>query len=147
MTTESARREMNGTADGPALTDAPGWRRWGGGREGPDWFRIAAAWTVVALVFIEAVLAFRLGFLLAAANTANGFVALVYDISAPLAAPFEGILAASKVGSSGAFEPSILVAMLAYLAAAGLWLTLVWAGLTTREEATRFASASARAGR
>jgi hypothetical protein len=145
MTTNRAHSESNGFAEGAAALDETEWRAYVVEHNGPDWFRLSAAWTVVAVGFVDVVLAFRLGFLLAAANTANGFVNLVYDISAPLAAPFEGIISATSVGSSGSFEPSLVVAMLAYLAAAGLLLAVIRAVIATKEEATQV-SAFARAG-
>jgi hypothetical protein len=94
---------------------------------GTDWLRLWDAWIIVGLTFIEVMLAFRLGFKLAAANATNGFVGLVYDITGPIAAPFDGIVAATKLGSDGSFDPSILVAMAVYLAGAILLMSLGWA--------------------
>jgi hypothetical protein len=144
MTTHRARSESNGHVEGSPL-GATEWQAYVLEHNGPDWFRLSAAWTVVVVGFIEVVLAFRLGFLLAAANASNGFVNLVYDISGPLVSPFDGVIAASNVGSSGSFEPSIIVAMLAYIAAAGLLLAVIRAVIATKEE-TDHVSAFARAG-
>jgi hypothetical protein len=83
-----------------------------------NWLRLWDAWLVVGLAFIEMLLAFRLGFLL----------------SKPLAAPFNGIVAGGKVGASGVFEPSILVAMAVYFVGAILLMSIAWA-ITTTEQA------------
>jgi hypothetical protein len=99
-----------------------------------NWLRLWDAWLVVGLAFIEMLLAFRLGFLLAAANAQNGFVDLIYGLSKPLAAPFNGIVAGGKVGASGVFEPSILVAMAVYFVGAILLMSIAWA-ITTTEQA------------
>lgn len=98
-----------------------------------DWLRLANAWTAVALGFVEVVLAFRLGFLLAAANPDNGFVNLIYDVTHPLAVPFTGILPQTKLGSAGVFDPSLLVAMLAYLIGSVLLMSVAWAVTETGE--------------
>ena len=108
---------------------------------GTDWLRLWEAWVVVGLAFIEVLLAFRLGFKLAAANAANGFVDAIYDLSGPLAAPFNGIIAADKLGANGSFEPSILVGMLAYVVAAVLLITVAWAVTTTEHARARNAPA------
>ncbi|HEY7268999.1 MAG TPA: hypothetical protein VH951_04155 [Dehalococcoidia bacterium] len=92
-----------------------------------DWFRLWNAWLMVALGFVEALLAFRLGFLLAGANPQNGFVDLVYHFSKPLVAPFNGIIAPDKLGTTGVIEPSILVAMVVYIVAAVLTVSIAWA--------------------
>jgi hypothetical protein len=96
-----------------------------------DWFRLFSAWAMVALGFVEALLAFRLGFLLAAANAENGFVDVVYQASRPLVSPFAGIVGSSKLGTNGLFEPSIFVAMLAYFVAALLLVSVIWAWTVT----------------
>ena len=94
---------------------------------GFDWLRFWDAWLVVGLAFIEVILAFRLGFRLIGANAENGFVSLTYDAGRILVSPFTGIIADSKLGNSGIFEPSILVAMLVYLVGAGLLMSIGWA--------------------
>lgn len=69
-------------------------------------------WYLLGLV--EALLAFRFIFKLSAANPGSTFVRLVYDLTAPLVAPFVGIYrTVSVVGST--FESVILLAMLIYL--------------------------------
>ena len=108
---------------------------------GTDWLRLWEAWVILALAFVEVLLAFRLGFKLAAANPLNGFVDLVYGLSAPLAAPFNGIIASNKLGANGSFEPSILVGMVTYVVAAVLLITLAWAVTTTERARSRTAPA------
>jgi hypothetical protein len=102
--------------------------------ESPGWLGIVNVWMVVALGFIEVALAFRLGFLLAGANPENGFVQFVMDVTDPLVKPFTGIVADSRLGSAGLFEPSILVAMLVYMIGAVLLMSVIWAIMATTTE-------------
>ena len=147
-TVETFSMSDNGHAGAAAIKELAGernvWPLERYAREaGTDWLRLWQAWVVVALAFAEVLLAFRLGFKLAAANPVNGFVDMVYGLSAPLAAPFEGIIASSKLGANGSFEPSILVGMLAYMVAAVLLITLAWA-VTTTEQARAHAGLAPR---
>src|SRR5437867_3665729 len=59
--------------------------------------RTFGLWILAALAITETLLGFRLGFLLAGANPANGFVDFIYDFSGPLADPFGGIKANQAV--------------------------------------------------
>lgn len=72
----------------------------------------------VIVGFIEFVLAFRLLFRLFGANPGNGFVSWIYDISAPLVAPFAGIFGQPPIveGAAvrGVFELGTLVALIVY---------------------------------
>jgi hypothetical protein len=100
-----------------------------------DWGRIVSMWIAVALGFVEVMLSFRLGFKLAGANTENGFVNFVYDVTKPLVAPFLGIVNDNVVGATGVFEGSTMVAMLAYLIGAILVMAVAWAAVATAGEA------------
>jgi uncharacterized protein YggT (Ycf19 family) len=77
---------------------------------------------MAALAVVEVLLVFRLGFRLAEANSNNGFVNFIYDISRPLAAPFQGI-----VGNSGNLEWASLIAMVVYAVAALLLIAVLFA--------------------
>ncbi len=55
-------------------------------------------------------LAFRLAFQLGGANSTNGFVDFIYDVSYPFQAPFVGIANHSTSGST-VFEPETVIAM------------------------------------
>jgi hypothetical protein len=90
------------------------------------WIGVLAAWMAIALAVVEVVLGFRLGFLLAAANPGNGFVDFIYDISDPLAEPFQGIVSNRSV-DGGTFEPASIIAMLVYLVAGALMIAAVLA--------------------
>ncbi len=90
------------------------------------WISVFAAWIAIALAGVEVILGFRLGFLLAAANPSNGFVDFIYDISDPLAEPFQGIVTNRSV-DGGTFEPASLIAMLVYLVAGALLIALILA--------------------
>ena len=86
-------------------------------------------WIGVAITVVEALLGFRLGFLLASSNPNNGFVNFIYDRSGPLVEPFDGIFS-NRIAGDGVFEPATLVAMIVYLVAA-LLLVLVLRAATT----------------
>ncbi|HXG36328.1 MAG TPA: hypothetical protein VNL15_05105, partial [Dehalococcoidia bacterium] len=83
--------------------------------------RNIVAW---ALLVVEALLAFRLGFLLAGANPGNNFVDFIYDVTAPLVAPFDDI-ASDRAVDGGVFEPGAAIAMAVYLVAAVLLIVLL----------------------
>ena len=85
-----------------------------------------AAWIGISLAVVEVILGFRLGFLLAGANPSNGFVDFIYDISDPLAEPFQGIVSNRGV-DGGTFEPASIIAMLVYLVAGALLIALILA--------------------
>ncbi|MBI2912454.1 MAG: hypothetical protein HYY03_00875 [Chloroflexi bacterium] len=106
-----------------------------------SWLRALVLWVVAAGAIAEALLAFRLGFRLAAANPGNGFVNLMYDVSGPLVQPFEGI-ARNRSLDGGVFEPATLTAMAVYVVAASLLVALLWAARAApstgrRSEVTR----------
>ena len=86
------------------------------------WVRSLGGVILVALAVVETLLVFRLGFLLAEANSNNGFVNLIYDVSKPLAAPFQGIVA-----NSGNLEYASPIAMGVYAVAALLLIAVLFA--------------------
>jgi len=88
--------------------------------------RTFGLWVLAALAAVETLLGFRLGFLLAGANPANGFVDFIYDISGPLADPFSGI-ASNRAVDGGVFEWASLIAMIVYAVAAMLLIAVLWA--------------------
>lgn len=90
------------------------------------WLRTLGAFIAVAFAVIETLLLFRLGFLLAGANPANGFVDFIYDITDGMVSPFDNIAATEAVGD-GVFEPATLIAIVVYAALALLIMMLLWA--------------------
>jgi uncharacterized protein YggT (Ycf19 family) len=86
------------------------------------WVRSLGAVILVALAVVETLLVGRLGFLLAEANSSNGFVNFIYDVSKPLASPFQGIVA-----NSGNLEYASLIAMAVYAIAALLLIAALFA--------------------
>jgi uncharacterized protein YggT (Ycf19 family) len=86
------------------------------------WVRSLGAVILVALAVVETLLAGRLAFLLAEANANNGFVNFIYDVSKPLAEPFQGIVA-----NSGNLEYASPIAMVVYAVAALLLIALLFA--------------------
>jgi uncharacterized protein YggT (Ycf19 family) len=79
----------------------------------------------VAVAFVETLLGFRLAFLLGEANSANGFVDFIYDVTKPLVEPFQGIIANDTLNNGGLFEPATVIAMAVYLAAAVFLIAVV----------------------
>lgn len=75
------------------------------------------------LTVIETLLLFRLAMKMFGANSANGFVDFIYDLTSPLIAPFQGIFP-SPSESGAVFESATAVAMIVYAVVAHLiaWL-------------------------
>lgn len=94
----------------------------GGWNLARGWVRSLGAITLVVLAAVETLLVFRLGFLLAEANASNGFVNFIYDVSKPLAEPFQGIVA-----TSGNLEFASLIAMIVYAVGALLLIAALYA--------------------
>jgi len=94
----------------------------GGWNLARGWVRSLGAVIMVALAVVETLLIGRLGFLLAEANASNGFVNFIYDVSKPLAAPFQGIVA-----NSGNLEYASPIAMGVYAVAALLLIAVLFA--------------------
>ena len=94
----------------------------GGWNLGRGWVRSLGAVIMAALAIVETLLVFRLGFLLAGANSNNGFVNFIYDVSKPLAAPFQGIVA-----DTGNLEYASPIAMVVYAVAALLLIAVLFA--------------------
>lgn len=68
-------------------------------------------WYILGLV--EILLGFRITLKALGANPGSGFTSFIYDITSPLALPFQGIFNTSASGGS-VFEWSTLVAALVY---------------------------------
>ena len=94
----------------------------GGWNLARGWVRSLGGVIMAALAVVEALLAFRLGLLLAEANPTSGFVKFIYHFSRPLAAPFQGI-----VTNRGDLEYASLIAMGVYLVAALLLIAVLFA--------------------
>ena len=94
----------------------------GGWNLARGWVRSLGAVVLVALAVAETLVVFRLGFLLASANSNNGFVNFIYDLSKPLAAPFQGIVA-----NTGNLEYASPIAMVVYAVAALLLIAVLFA--------------------
>ncbi len=86
------------------------------------WVRSLNAAILVALAIVETLLVFRVGFLLAKANASNSFVNFIYDLSKPLAAPFQGIVA-----DTGNLEYASPIAMAVYAVSALLLIAVLFA--------------------
>jgi len=82
---------------------------------------------IAILAVVETLLAFRLGFLAAAANPNNDFVNFIYDATGWLVEPFEGIIANDAVDGGGVFEWATVIAMAVYFVATILFVILLTA--------------------
>ena len=102
----------------------------GGWNLARGWIQSLGGAIFVALAVVETLLVFRLGLILATANATNGFVKFIYNLSRPLAAPFQGI-----VSKSGNFEYASLIAMGVY-AVAALLLVAGLSAITTAGPST-----------
>jgi len=94
----------------------------GGWNLARGWVRSLGAVIMVALAVVETLLVGRLGFLLAEANANNGFVNFIYDVTKPLAEPFQGIVA-----NTGNLEYASVIAMGVYAVAALLLIAVLFA--------------------
>ena len=89
-------------------------------------------WLVLGL--LEALLAFRIGLKLIAANPANPFTMLVYNLSYIFVFPFLGLTAAPAAGGA-VLELSSLIAMVVYALLFWAVERLVWVTLYRPREA------------
>ena len=128
MADESGRRTA--AADDSVVEEQVVHSPAGGWNLARGWVRSLGAVIMAALAIVEALLVFRLGFLLANANSNNGFVDFIYDISKPLAAPFQGIVA-----DTGNLEYASPIAMAVYAVAALLLIAVLFA-ITSGPSAT-----------
>lgn len=90
---------------------------------------LVASIVSVVIGLVELILIFRFIFRITGANPANEFVGWIYDVSAPLVAPFAGIFGAPPV-SEGAvvasvFEWASIVALIIYGVIGALVVRLV----------------------
>jgi uncharacterized protein YggT (Ycf19 family) len=93
-----------------------------GWNQARGWVRSLGGAIMVALAIVETLLVFRVGFLLAKANASNSFVNFIYDVSKPLASPFQGIVA-----DTGNLEWASPIAMGVYAIAALLLIAVLFA--------------------
>ncbi len=121
---ESADSNVRGHAEGVPHIDEVRTTR-------PDNYTLARGWMRTFNLFVgflllvlESVLAFRLPFQLGGANSTNGFVDFIYDVSHPFQAPFVGIANHSTSGSI-VFEPETVIAMTVWAAVTILLVVFV----------------------
>jgi len=73
----------------------------------------------------EIILAFRLIFKLLGANSDNGFVKFIYNITQFFVGLFEGIFAKASATDNSVFEPATLIAMIVLAVVAWIILRLM----------------------
>ncbi len=90
-------------------------------------------WYILGI--IEVLLAFRFALKMLGANPASGFANMIYAITTPLAAPFQGILGTTPVTTGSFFEWTTLLAAIVYaIIAAGIVQMLQFFKPTDPEE-------------
>ena len=94
---------------------------------GPRWPAIITMWIGLIITAVETLLGIRFVLRLVGANHENGFTNFIYDITAPLIQPFQGIVDPQTVGDDGVLEPETLIALVVYL----LLALFVMAGVRT----------------
>lgn len=87
--------------------------------------RVALNMTSLFLGLVQGFLGLRFVLLLFGANSSNGFVSWVYDMSSVLLEPFRGIFPTRVFESTYVFEFSTIFAMLAYAVAGLLIVALI----------------------
>ena len=93
---------------------------------------------IVGVIFgiIEIILAFRLVFKLLGANSQNGFVKAIYNITQFFVGIFEGIFANLSTGTNAVFEPATFIAIIVVAIVAWIILILIKPRQTSRMEKT-----------
>ncbi len=89
----------------------------------------------IVLAVVDGLIAIRFVLKLLAANPEAGFARLVYGVTAPLVAPFSGLLANPASSSGNQFEVTSLAAMAVYALAA--WLLVRIARVVFNRTVTR----------
>lgn len=103
-----------------------------------------AAKRIVSAIFgiIEIILGLRLIFKLLGANSSNGFVKAIYDITQFFVKLFEGIFAKMTINAAtkAVFEPATLIAIILVALVAWIILKLMTPRQTSRVEKTEYVS-------
>jgi len=94
-----------------------------------NWFTLLVGG---ALVLAEAALGLRLFLKLTSANSANGFVEFIYDLTGGMIRPFTGALSDQTIVKGGIFEPSVVIAMVVFFIGAMLAIWVVRSLATLR---------------
>ena len=99
---------------------------------------------IIGVIFglIEIVLGFRFFFKLLDANPDNGFVKLIYNITAFFVRIFEGIFDRITFSSTAVFEPATLIAIVVVALAACLIMALISPRKSSKVERTTAAEVS-----
>lgn len=109
-------------------------RRWTNQHDAPvpPWYTTARV-VYLILGIIEALLVIRLILKLLAANPAAGFTSLIYGITAPLVALFQGVFPNAQ-GSGSVLEAATILAMVVYALVA--WGIVRLVAIASRREMT-----------
>jgi hypothetical protein len=121
---EHADSAVSGHAEGVAHTDDVRTTHADSFALARGWMRTLTLFGGFMLLVLESALAFRLAFQLGGANSTNGFVDFIYDVSHPFQAPFVGIVNHSTSGST-VFEPETVIAMAVWAAVTLLLVVFV----------------------
>jgi hypothetical protein len=93
---------------------------------------LACIWIGLTSALVTTVLGLRFSFLLADAGRRNDFVDFIYDLTRPLVAPFQDVVANRSLNNGGIVEPATLIAVTMYLLAAMLLVLFIWGLTATR---------------
>ena len=96
--------------------------------------------------FVEALLAIRFVLRLLGANAEAGFAQLIYGITAPQVAPFQGLFGTVQSDAS-VLESASLVALIVYALVAWLIVKLAWLAFGETRSATATTTSSSTIGR
>jgi hypothetical protein len=96
--------------------------------------------------FIEVLLTLRFVLRLLGANAEAGFAQLIYGVTAPLVAPFQGLFGTVQSDAS-VLESASLVALIVYALVAWLIVKLAWLGFGETRSATATTTSSTTARR
>jgi uncharacterized protein YggT (Ycf19 family) len=80
-------------------------------------------WLIAAIICVLFV--FRFGLMLIAANPGSGFVDFIYSVTNIFVTPFNSILAAPTLSNGGVIDVASLFAIMVYLLATWLIVTLI----------------------
>lgn len=93
--------------------------------------------------FLEALLAIRFVLRLLGANAQAGFAQLIYGVTAPMVAPFQGLFGTVQSDAS-VLESASLVALIVYALVAWLLVKLAWLAFGETRSATETTTSSTR---
>jgi uncharacterized protein YggT (Ycf19 family) len=112
----------DGTVVGQDIGTAATYDRVEARRSSADWISGLISFVIAVIAILIAI---RLVLKLLAANTDSSFTNLIYGVTGPMVAPFQGIFGTPAAGNGAVFELSSLLAIAIYLLVGWLLTRLV----------------------